>query len=215
MGYGVVSEIANQRLVTVRFHPDYGEIRTVSVDTGSLPGEDVSIHTAISSWGITRPENHDAVAVGVSNFVEGGTPTDFGADAWNWRAFVFSTTLSFFRVSYLLAANGGYLRGSQFVQFWGDTAARDAREDLVTSESARVVYDPATGVIRHVHHRIDLNGPARDDDPDGDPVSVARSLGHQGDLEVLDVETGDLTDDAQLVDVEAKRLVPDDRPAAE
>ena len=212
MGYGVVNEMASHRLVSVNFHPDYGEIRTVSVDTGSLPGEDVTIHTALASWGITRPENHDAAAVGISNYVESGTPTDFGPNAWNWRAYVFSTTLSFFRVSYLLAANGGYMRGSQFIQFWGDTAARNAREDLVTSESARVVYDPATGIIRHVHHRIDLNGPARDDDPDGEPVGVARSLGHEGDLEILDVAADDLTDEAQRVDLESRRLVSDVRP---
>lgn len=115
--------------------------------------------------------------------------------------------ISFYRVGFYLSGNGGYMKGSHFVQSWGDPSEYEGNTNDVGADSMRVVYDAGDGAIRHIHRRIELNGPDTGDDPADDPLEIARSMGHDGDLAVLEIAPADLIAGAQRVDLESKRLV--------
>ena len=178
-------------------HPSgYKEDRvTGHYDVTGLLSTDVSIQCALTGFNVETSGINDRAVVGIRSFVEDGKSTTFDTNnEISWLATKMSFGITWFRVGYVLSANGGWMSGSWSVQFWRDsrtppTKKQTLRAKLDAKKALRseVVYDPTDGSVRHVGNYLDLSGPIRPDVAEENVVDVARALGHDGDLETIRV----------------------------
>jgi hypothetical protein len=184
MGYGVVAEFGNSHLIWIPHDPHYGELRTETVDMMDLFNDDVSVHVSLASVDLYQATVADNYSVGIMGFVKDGDWKFQGTDPGGWPTFLYEDGISFVRFAYHLSVNGGYIKGSHFIQFWGDPDPRSGREPLVREERMIVLFDGSTGDIRHTHRQLIGTGAPTQGGPEDDPIDIARSLGHEGPLEV-------------------------------
>jgi hypothetical protein len=206
MAHGVVSEDGLHHIVAVPA-ASVGEDRTDSFQVGKLPTQDVSIHAMLGTWERYEYDKLDNATVGIMSWVEGGLNQDLTNSPALWPTYLRRNNISSFVVGFRIAANGGYMKGHYFVQFWGDPSEYEGRENGISDRSAHVVYDADTGRVCHVHHRIELTG-ADTDDVVIEPLELARALSHTGNLAILDVAPEDLIAGPSKVDLDSQRMVP-------
>lgn len=209
MGYGIVGELANGLLIWNGYDDDYGEVQTQTRNVGGYGNPDVSIHVALNTWEIYTPWRTDNASVGLAAYVLDGNLTTFDT-IQAWPTELLANPVTSFRVGYHLSGNGGYLKASWMLQLWGDPATDDRGlgKRMVEPGSAQVVYDPATGSVRHIHSEISLGDAPVDDLLGNDAIQIARSMGHGGELAVVEVSAGDLlAGSPQRVDPGSQRLV--------
>jgi hypothetical protein len=186
MGYGVIAEFGGSHLIWIPHDPHYGETRTEVVDMSNLYNDDVSVHCSLATVDLYQATRADNYSVGIMGYVKDGDWKFQTTDPGRWPTFLYDVGISFVRFAYHLSVNGGYIKGSHFIQFWGDPDPRSGREQVIGEERMLVVFEPESGNIRHTHRRLVGTGAETQGGPEDEPIDVARELGHEGPLDVAE-----------------------------
>jgi len=212
MSYGIIDVWAWTPGLGVPYSSSgYGETRTRTDNFTGLLTTDISAQVALAGHGINKPGTNDVVCIGVNSFVEAGSLTDLGTVDQNWRGSLLSYNVSFYQVTVKLSVNGGWMRGSHVLHFWGDSDDhRDIRRpDRQEARVTEVIYDPNDGIVRHINTTVDLGGPIRPEGPLPTAIDMARNLGHEGDLELLEVGSIDVGPRIK-VDLSEQKLISEE-----